>query len=126
MCAPELIGERLRILKRLAPQLDKIAMALNGQNPNNAAQLELLRSEAQKLGIVVEPLDIRKSEDVVRHSTRLWHSAPRGVLGWNGDLKERTTLGNYGEWCFSERLRTNHHCATSQMASLGQFLQDSN
>jgi putative tryptophan/tyrosine transport system substrate-binding protein len=35
--APQLIGERLRILKRLAPQLDKIAMALNGQNPNNVA-----------------------------------------------------------------------------------------
>jgi ABC-type uncharacterized transport system substrate-binding protein len=62
--APQLIGERLRILKRLAPQLDKVAMALNGQNPNNAAQLELLRSEAQKLGISVEQLDIRKPEDV--------------------------------------------------------------
>lgn len=64
MYAPQLIGERLRILKRLAPQLEKIAMALNGQNPNHAAQLELLRSEAQKLGIAVEPLDIRKPEDV--------------------------------------------------------------
>jgi putative ABC transport system substrate-binding protein len=64
MYAPQLIGERVRILKRLAPQLEKIAMALNGQNPNNGAQLELLRSEAQKLGIAVEPLDIRKPEDV--------------------------------------------------------------
>lgn len=64
MYAPQLIGERLRILKRLVPQLDKIAMALNGQNPNNGAQLELVRSEAQKLGITVEQLDIRKPEDV--------------------------------------------------------------
>jgi putative ABC transport system substrate-binding protein len=39
-------------------------MALNGQNPNNAAQFELLRSEAQKLGMAVEQLDIRKPEDV--------------------------------------------------------------
>jgi putative tryptophan/tyrosine transport system substrate-binding protein len=64
MYAPQLIGERLRILKRLVPQLDKVAMALNGRNPNNAAQLELLRSDAQKLGIAVEQLDIRKPEDV--------------------------------------------------------------
>jgi putative ABC transport system substrate-binding protein len=64
MYAPQLIGERLRILKRLVPQLKKVAMALNGQNPNNAAQLELLRSEAQKLGIAVEQLDMRKPEDV--------------------------------------------------------------
>jgi putative ABC transport system substrate-binding protein len=64
MYAPQLIGERLRILKHLVPQLDKVAMALNGQNPNNAAQLQLLRSEAQKLGIAIEQLDIREPEDV--------------------------------------------------------------
>jgi len=64
MYAPQLIGERLRILKRLTPRLDKVAMALNGQNPNNAAQFELLRTEARSLGIAVEQLDIRKPEDV--------------------------------------------------------------
>ena len=64
MYAPQLIGERLRILKRIVPNLDKVAMALNGNNTNNAAQFELLRSEAQKLNIEVESLDIRKPEDV--------------------------------------------------------------
>ncbi|HEY2894062.1 MAG TPA: ABC transporter substrate-binding protein [Pirellulales bacterium] len=62
--APQLVGERLRLLKRIVPKLDKVAMALNGNNANNATQFELLRSEAQKLGIAVEPLDIRKPEDV--------------------------------------------------------------
>jgi len=62
--APQLVGERLRLLKRIVPTLDKVAMALNGNNANNATQFELLRSEAQKLGIAVEPLDIRKPEDV--------------------------------------------------------------
>jgi len=64
MYAPQLIGERLRILKRIVPDLDKAAMALNGNNANNAAQFELLRSEARKLGIEVQSLDIRKPEDV--------------------------------------------------------------
>jgi putative ABC transport system substrate-binding protein len=64
MYAPQLIGERLRMLKRIVPKLDKVAMALNGNNANNAAQFELLRSEAQKLGIEVQSLDIRKAEDV--------------------------------------------------------------
>jgi putative tryptophan/tyrosine transport system substrate-binding protein len=62
--APQLIGERLRILTRLVPRLEKVAMALNGQNPNNAAQFALLQFEAQKLGIAVEGLDIQKPEDV--------------------------------------------------------------
>ena len=64
MYAPQLIEERLRMLKRIVPNLDKVAMALNGNNANNAAQFELLRSEAQKFGIEVLSLDIRKPEDV--------------------------------------------------------------
>ena len=62
--APQLIGERLRILKRLVPDLDKAVMVLNGNNANNAGQFELLRAEAGKLGIAVQALDIRKPEDV--------------------------------------------------------------
>jgi putative ABC transport system substrate-binding protein len=64
MYAPQLIGERIRLLKRIVPNLGKVAMAMNGNNVNNAAQFELLRSEAQKLGIEVQALDIRKPEDV--------------------------------------------------------------
>jgi putative ABC transport system substrate-binding protein len=64
MYAPQLIGQRLRILKSIVPGLDKVVMALNGNNANNAAQFELLRSEARGLGIEVKSLDIRKPEDV--------------------------------------------------------------
>ena len=39
-------------------------MVLNGNNPNNAAQLEHVRSEARVLGIEVIALDLRKPEDV--------------------------------------------------------------
>jgi putative ABC transport system substrate-binding protein len=52
------------MLKRIVPTLDKVAMALNGNNANNPAQFEFLRSEAQKLGIAIESLDIQKPEDV--------------------------------------------------------------
>ena len=64
MYAPQLVGERLLILKGIVADLDKVAMALNGNNANNIAQFELLRSEGQKVGIAVESLDIRKPEDV--------------------------------------------------------------
>ena len=64
MYAPQLIGERLRILKRLIPGLDKIAVVMNGNNANNAAQVERIRSDARGLGIDVVALDIRRPEDV--------------------------------------------------------------
>ena len=50
MYAPELIGDRLRILKSLVPNFDEVAVVLNGNNANNASQLELVRSEARALG----------------------------------------------------------------------------
>jgi putative ABC transport system substrate-binding protein len=64
MYAPQLIGERLRMLKSMIPSLDKIAMVMNGNNANNAAQVERVRSEALSVGIEVLALDIRKLEDV--------------------------------------------------------------
>src|SRR5262245_17757504 len=64
MYAPQLIGERLRIMKRIVADVDKVAMALNGNNVNNAAQFELLRLEGRKLGVEAQSLDIRKPEDV--------------------------------------------------------------
>jgi putative ABC transport system substrate-binding protein len=62
--APELIGERLRILKRIVPNIDKVAMTLNGNNVNNTSQFNLLRTEAQKLGIDSLALDTRNPADV--------------------------------------------------------------
>jgi putative ABC transport system substrate-binding protein len=62
--APQLIGERLRILKTIVPSLDKVVMAFNSNNKNNLTQFELLRSEAQAHGVEVLALDIRKPEDV--------------------------------------------------------------
>jgi putative tryptophan/tyrosine transport system substrate-binding protein len=62
--ASQLMGERLRMLKRIVPNLDRVVIFLNGNNVNNAVQFELLGLEARKLGIEVLSLDIRKPEDV--------------------------------------------------------------
>jgi putative ABC transport system substrate-binding protein len=64
MFAPRLIGERLRILKRLVANIDRVSIIFNGNNINKAAQLRRVRSEAQRLGIEVQVLDIRKPEEV--------------------------------------------------------------
>ena len=64
MYAPQLIGERLRILKRIIPNLHKIAMVINGDNPNNSSQVERVRSEARALRIEVLALDLRKPEEI--------------------------------------------------------------
>jgi putative ABC transport system substrate-binding protein len=62
--APQLISERLQMLKSMIPNLDKIAMVMNGNNANNAAQVARVRSEARDPGIEVLAVDIRKPDDV--------------------------------------------------------------
>ena len=62
--APQLISERLRMLKSMIPNLDKIAMGMNGNNANNTAQVARVRSEARDLDIEVLAVDIRRPDDV--------------------------------------------------------------
>ena len=62
--APQLIGERVRILKRFDPSLDRVAIFMNGNNRNNAAQVKLLTLAASELGIQVGSMDIRSPADV--------------------------------------------------------------
>ena len=62
--APHLIGERVRILTRLVPTLDRVAVFMNGNNSNNPAQVALLSATAKDLGIRVQSLDIRTPADV--------------------------------------------------------------
>jgi putative ABC transport system substrate-binding protein len=62
--APHLIGERLGMLKRINPSLDRVAIFMNGNNMNNAAQVELLTAAAKPMGIKVDSMDIRSPADV--------------------------------------------------------------
>jgi len=80
MYAPQLIAERVRMLKRIVPDLDKVSMILNGNNRNNAAQFELLRAEARPLGIEVQALDVRKPEQVERAFAAAVAFGTKGVL----------------------------------------------
>jgi putative ABC transport system substrate-binding protein len=62
--APHLIGERVRLLKKLAPAATKVAMFTNGSNANNPAQFALFSTEAQALGMQAVQLDVRTPPDM--------------------------------------------------------------
>jgi putative ABC transport system substrate-binding protein len=62
--APQLVGERLRILKRIAPNLDQISMLIVPSNAANRPLFELLTSEAKAMGIKTQALDVQLPEDI--------------------------------------------------------------
>jgi len=80
MYAPQLIAERVRLLKRIVPDLDKVAIVLNGNNPNNAAQFALLQSQARPLGVSVQALDVRTPDDVERAFREAVAFGAKGML----------------------------------------------
>lgn len=64
MFAPQLIAERVRLLKATVPGLSRVAMIANGSNANNAAQFQLLKSGAEEVGIAAYLLDARTPPDI--------------------------------------------------------------
>src|SRR5450631_531202 len=78
--APQLIGERLRILKSAVPTLTKVSMLVNGNNANNNAQFLLLSKEGKALGVEVQSLDIRNPSDVPPAFARAVSFGAQGLL----------------------------------------------
>jgi putative ABC transport system substrate-binding protein len=78
--APQLIAERVRLLQRLVPRLDRIGVFVNGNNRNNAAQLEAIRGAAKTLGIDVVPIDIRGPSDVEPAVERAREAGARALM----------------------------------------------
>lgn len=62
--APQLVGERLHILKRLVPNLDRVSMLVVPSNAANPRLFALLNSEAKAIGIETQSLDVRLPQDI--------------------------------------------------------------
>jgi putative tryptophan/tyrosine transport system substrate-binding protein len=72
--APKLVGERVRILKQLVPNLDRIAMLIVPSNAANGPLFTLLTSEAQTMDLKAQALDVRLPQDIA--------AAFDKALGW--------------------------------------------
>jgi ABC-type uncharacterized transport system substrate-binding protein len=118
MYAPHFIEERLQILTRLVPNLDKVAMVLNGNNANNAAQFERARSQGTKFRIEVQALDIRRPQDVEAAFDKAQTSAQRRS-------SMRSTASSTRNALRSQRARRNASCRCSTRTSNMSWLVDS-
>jgi putative ABC transport system substrate-binding protein len=72
--APQLVGERLRILKRLVPDLDQVSMLLVPTNAANSRLFALLTTEAEALAIKTQAQEVRVPRDIIPalNGARTW------------------------------------------------------
>jgi len=74
--AGELAPKRLAILKETSPSIRRVAMLWNGADPAMVQRHELLGTAAASLGIDVQPLAVRESEDFTAAFTAMEREPP--------------------------------------------------
>ncbi len=97
--APQLVGERLRILKRLVPNLDQVSMLLVPTNAANQRLFTLLTSEAEALAIKTQALEVRLPQDIIPalNNARSWGA--KGLLHANDAFinSQRKVIAQFAE-----------------------------
>ena len=59
----DLSGKRLELLKEIVPRFTLVSVLWNSENPDNASQLKETESAARALGVQVQPVEVRNSND---------------------------------------------------------------
>jgi putative ABC transport system substrate-binding protein len=78
--APELEGKRLELLREVVPKLSHIAVLWNPDNPFHVGSLKETRAAAQVLGIKVQLLGVRVSEDFPAAFAAILKERPGALL----------------------------------------------
>ena len=62
--APELVGKQLELLKEVAPKVSRVALLGNPANPGYAPELRQAQEATRKLGIRLQPLEVRNPAEI--------------------------------------------------------------
>jgi putative tryptophan/tyrosine transport system substrate-binding protein len=62
--APDLAGKRLELLREVVPRLHRLAILVDVGYPAAVMEMKEVQAAAQKLGIEVKPLEVRRAEDI--------------------------------------------------------------
>ena len=78
--APDLEGKRLELLREVVPKLSHVAMFINSANPFHTVSVRQAQAAAQALGIKLQSLDVRASEDLDDAFAAILRERPEGLL----------------------------------------------
>jgi putative ABC transport system substrate-binding protein len=62
---PDLVGKRLELLREVVPDLGRLALLANVDNPVIMLEIGHVQAAARTLGLEIIPLEIRRGEDIV-------------------------------------------------------------
>jgi len=77
----EVAGKRLQLLKEAVPKLARVAVLANQANPSfTALHLAQTRSAAERLGITVQPVEVRGPRELANAFTAMTRGHAEGVI----------------------------------------------
>jgi putative ABC transport system substrate-binding protein len=78
--APDLEGKRLELLREVVPKLSHMAVLINSLNPFHIASMHQADAAAKALGIKLQVLDVRASEDLDGAFAAILKERPEALL----------------------------------------------
>ena len=78
--APDLEGKRLELLREMIPKLSQVALFLNPTNEFHAVSVRQAFAAAQALGIKLQPLEVRTSEELDGAFAAIVRTKPDALL----------------------------------------------
>ena len=117
--APDLEGKRLALLREIAPKLSRVAMFMNSLNPFHIASVRQARAAAQTLGITLQALDVRRTEDLDEAFAAVDRERPDALL----ILADRVFLHNRQHMMeFATRQRLPNVNAYRELVEVGGLI----
>jgi putative ABC transport system substrate-binding protein len=117
--APDLEGKRLGLLREVAPKLSHVAMFMNSLNALYAVSVQQARAAAQALGIKLQALDVRRSEDLDGAFGSIVKDQPDALLV----LADRVFLHNRKRMMdFAIQRRLPNVCAYRELVEAGGLM----
>jgi len=87
MMAPDLVSERLQLLKEVIPKVSRVAVLRNPGNPASAAMLREAEAAARTLGVQLQSLEARNAQEIesafaamIRERTGAFLNLPDGLF----------------------------------------------
>jgi putative tryptophan/tyrosine transport system substrate-binding protein len=84
---PELVGKRLELLKEIVPQISRVAVIWNPDDPGTGLRMRETEAAARALGIKIQSLEVRGTNDLEKAFSAIKIEHAGGVV----PLRSRTT-----------------------------------
>jgi len=111
--APELTAKRLELVKQAKPSIAKVAVLIHPANPAFVQVLRVLRSEAERNRMRIEPIDVREADElesafltlatrgvdaIVVHSDTMFFAHAKSIAA----LAAKYRIASVGTWDFGK------------------------